>query len=1434
MCLAGPRSWSASSGGLAFDGVSHCVTLGTSPALGLSNFTLETWFKITAPGLSTSTGNGGVTNGIPLVTKGRGESDGDNRDMNYFLGIRASDNILVADFEEGGAGASPGLNHPVAGVTPITTNAWHHAAATYDDSRWRLYLDGALETELMVGQPPRADSIQHTALASALTSTGTASGFFGGVLDEVRIWNYARSFQEITNAWQEAIVSAPGLVGRWGLDEGLGTVATNMGSSGVPGTLVSGPLWTNGYSLLYRPEVVITNPPTGLTITAPTTVFLAADATDTDGTITNVSFLDNGVALASVTNAPFAHDWTNVPVGQHRLTAVATDNSGLARTSAVVSIMVHDPVVRLTSPANGAVFIMPASVLLAAEASDTNGPVAKVEFFESANKLGGTDAMPFAFTWTGMAPGVYTLTAVATDNLSATHTSAPIVLPIVSNNPPVVAVTSPTNSAVFTYLANITIAAAASDNEDSVTNVEFFDGAISLGQQASPPYTLVWSNAPLGGHKLCAVAIDSYGFAATSAPVLVTVAADIPSTNTLVSTGSVWKYLDNGSDQGAAWKELGFNDSAWATGRAQLGYGDGDEATIVSYGPNSANKYITTYFRRSWEVADPTKHRSLVLRLLRDDGAVVYLKGREVFHSNMPPSSVSYADLAQISLGGVEQPTFVSLVVDGSTFVSSTNLLAVEIHQAAANSSDISFDFALQSTLNYQDPALVRGPYIQTGTPNSVIIRWRTDADCDSRVRFGTNQGSLDGEANDDALVTDHIVTVDGLQPDTQYFYTVGTSTNTLADGPDFYVVTPPPVGTPKPTRLWVLGDSGTANSNARNVRDSYLAYAAARPADIWLMLGDNAYNSGTDAEYQAAVFDTYPTVLRNRVLWPTIGNHETDQATTITSFPYLDIFSLPVNGEAGGMASGTERYYSFDYANIHFICLDAMTSSRSPTGVMADWLRADLASTTQEWLIAFWHHPPYTKGSHDSDVEYQLVEMRANILPILEANGVDLVLCGHSHCYERSRLLQGHYGFSSTLTDAMKADAGNGREAGTGAYQKVGGAGAVYTVAGSSGKISGGPLNHPAMFLSLNMLGSLVIDVVSNRLDLAFLGTSANVLDQFTLIKDPVLFVPPAVPANLAAVLYTTNSIRLTWPNTPTNEQGFQIERALDGTSFTLLAVRGANLTAFTDTALAPSTLYYYRLRATNTAGPSAWTEVASLSTPGPPVIVVPPQTQGVAVGANATFSVLAAGTAPFSYQWTFMGTNLPGATSDSLSFAFVQMDDAGDYAVVVSNSVGSVTSAVATLSVVTSYTVSGSVELEHFVGTTRDVAFKAADTDGVVRKTWTVSLSFSGSSVTSYALTDVPLDTVSLSAKTDWNLRRKLGVSFANTAAVANFTGAYPLPAGDLDNSNTVNLADYSALASVWYTSNTVADLDGSGFVDVNDYFLLSSHWLLEGDPE
>ena len=304
-----------------------------------------------------------------------------------------------------------------------------------------------------------------------------------------------------------------------------------------------------------------------------------------------------------------------------------------------------------------------------------------------------------------------------------------------------------------------------------------------------------------------------------------------------------------------------------------------------------------------------------------------------------------------------------------------------------------------------------------------------------------------------------------------------------------------------------MLGDSGTGDANALAVRDAYEAYAGTTHTNLWLMLGDNAYPSGTDAQYQTKLFDIYVSMLRKSALWPTLGNHDLASANSSTETgPYFDIFTLPTAAEAGGFGSGTEAYYSFDHANIHFIVLDSLGTDRSPGGAMLTWLEQDLEATLQDWIVAFWHHPPYSKGSHNSDTELPLVEMRQNVVPILDAHGVDLTLSGHSHSYERSWLVTGFHATPTTVPGSGTIlDGGDGRPGGDGAYLKSFAPhdGTVHTVAGSSGRISGGALDHPLMAVSRNLHGSVVLDVHSNRLDAVFLRSNGVVEDSYTIIKD-------------------------------------------------------------------------------------------------------------------------------------------------------------------------------------------------------------------------------------------------------------------------------------------------------------------------------------------
>ena len=259
------------------EGTGNTVTNSSQPSgLGVTTFTMETWIQRTGAGATTSTGTGGVV-AIPLVTKGMAEADGNVRDMNYFLGIRGTDNILVADFED----LATGGNHPIAGVTAIPADStWRHVAVTFDGSELRLYLDGNLEgAPVATTAIPRFDSIQHVAIGTALNSCGTpgnatcfaatgqTNGFFAGVMDETRIWNVARTQAQIQSAMSSEITSGTGMIARWGLNEGSGTAVGNSIAGGVNGTTVASPSWVSGFPI---PDANPPAQPTGLSAVAGT------------------------------------------------------------------------------------------------------------------------------------------------------------------------------------------------------------------------------------------------------------------------------------------------------------------------------------------------------------------------------------------------------------------------------------------------------------------------------------------------------------------------------------------------------------------------------------------------------------------------------------------------------------------------------------------------------------------------------------------------------------------------------------------------------------------------------------------------------------------------------------------------------------------------------------------------------------------------------------------------------------------------------------------------------------------------------------------------------------------------------------------------------------------------------------------------------------
>jgi hypothetical protein len=448
-------------------------------------------------------------------------------------------------------------------------------------------------------------------------------------------------------------------------------------------------------------------------------------------------------------------------------------------------------------------------------------------------------------------------------------------------------------------------------------------------------------------------------------------------------------------------------------------------------------------------------------------------------------------------------------------------------------------------------PVITRGPYLQFATPQSMTIIWRSDlVRLTPVVKIGRTLQQLDREISGKAVLTraalgttncpwlpelqplrsaanrrlpalhsaplgtfQYEARITNLTPDTEYFYAVydGNTRLTPSD-PSYRFRTYPAPGQARPTVWWVVGDGGTARKQQELVYRSALQVAEreGKSFDLALYVGDMAYMSGKDVEFQTRYFNMYGETLRHLVCWPTFANHEGYTSKSDRQIgPYYDAYALPTKGEAGGHPSGTEAWYSFDYGRIHVVSLNSYDVSRATNGPMAKWLRQDLEQARRQgnsdWLVAFCHHAPFTKGSHDGDKERELVEMRKNILPILERGGVDAIFTGHSHSYERTMLIDGAYG-TNIVADKFVLDDGDGNPYGDGPYFKSAGLkpneGQVHAVVGHGGTTLG---RKGSLLVGHNMYighGSLILEIKGDTLTATALTAFGDKMDCFQIVK--------------------------------------------------------------------------------------------------------------------------------------------------------------------------------------------------------------------------------------------------------------------------------------------------------------------------------------------
>ncbi|MFQ5599419.1 MAG: metallophosphoesterase [Candidatus Krumholzibacteriia bacterium] len=353
---------------------------------------------------------------------------------------------------------------------------------------------------------------------------------------------------------------------------------------------------------------------------------------------------------------------------------------------------------------------------------------------------------------------------------------------------------------------------------------------------------------------------------------------------------------------------------------------------------------------------------------------------------------------------------------------------------------------------------------VQGVTSHSVTIVWHTAESTTVTVDYGrtTKYGH---SARSKIATLEHAITLQRLEPGTKYYYRVRCGKESLYEGPEFHFRTTPGKNSRR-FRFLVWGDSGKGNSSQYSLVPAMVKAGA----DFMIHAGDVIYPDGETKDFDPKYFVPYQEFLRNTPVWLTPGNHDYH---TQNAKPYLDAFHLPRNNPAGD-----ERYYSFDYGQAHFVCVD---TNQEFDQTFFDWLREDLAATTT-WKFVFMHHPPYSCGQHGSS-HY----VRNQLAALLETYDVDVVFAGHDHDYQRSHPLLHDEPVDMEMAPHFKDPRG-----------------VIYIVTG--GGAGARPTSADCRFtdVAISATHFSLLDIDGTRLTLRAIDSDGSVLDMFTIDKSP------------------------------------------------------------------------------------------------------------------------------------------------------------------------------------------------------------------------------------------------------------------------------------------------------------------------------------------
>ena len=470
----------------------------------------------------------------------------------------------------------------------------------------------------------------------------------------------------------------------------------------------------------------------------------------------------------------------------------------------------------------------------------------------------------------------------------------------------------------------------------------------------------------------------------------------------LVRVGESWRYfagVREASSPTDAWRQAGFDDSAWAQGVSGFS-SSGDEATYVSSSP----AHSSVYFRRRFIVENPAQIKWLALRLDYDSGFVAYINGVEVLRRGLTGNPVPYnASATSHPRSGA---TDFDLDAAAQLLAAGTNVLAIQVHASTSTPSTLAVTAELLGNFT-------RGPFVQNASTNQMLVAWRTALPADSAVEYGLTP-ALGSVTASTAAVTSHALTLTNLSPGTRYYYRVlSTAGAVTAPSPVYSFRTFTMAGD---VSFEVLGDSGGGTA----AQGRLARVLAASDVDLVLHSGDVAYPTFNYGNADMRCWSFYGLHGRSVPYFFTFGNHDlyANQGQT-----YLDAFYLPTN-----TANGSEYFYSFDHGDVHFVCLyvpmlypfaPSATNGLAIPSVQYSWLTNDLARSAKPWKIAWFHSPLTSSATHrGDDANYNGTEDRFEIqtmlLPVFQRYGVQATFHGHDHDYEKVMPMSGTSSFIS------------------------------------------------------------------------------------------------------------------------------------------------------------------------------------------------------------------------------------------------------------------------------------------------------------------------------------------------------------------------------------------------------------------------------------